>query len=137
MKAVFAHRGIRWLALLGYALVATLFGNGLVLCQGADGHVAIEPFHDSCCPVGDPLLAPNSSDIVSGGCCTDSIVTTDQVLEGRDRSAADGTAIVAPLLPILVAVTELVSTPSIRLADHPPDALSVAALSLRSVRLLV
>lgn len=137
MASVISHRGVRWLALLGYVVVVTLFGNGVVLCQGADGHIAIEPYHDSCCPVGDPSMPANAGSVASGNCCTDSIISSDQVVEGRDRPVSDETFAVAPLLPLIVVTTDLFSTPAFRITDHPPDTLSVAALSLRSVRLLV
>lgn len=137
MTTVSSHRGVRWLALLGYAIVVTLFGNGVVLCQGADGHIAIELYHDSCCPGGDASMPANPGSVASGNCCTDSVISSDQVVEGRDRPVSDQSPAVAPLLPLIVAATDLFSTRSFHITDHPPDTLSVVALSLRSVRLLV
>lgn len=131
------HLGVRWLALLGYVVVVTVFGNGVILCQGTDGHITIEPYHDACCPISDPSVPSNGGGAASGNCCTDSLISSDQVIEGRDRPVSDESFSVAPLPTLIVLAIDLFPTPPIRITDHPPDTLSVAALSLRSVRLLV
>lgn len=131
------HLGVRWLALLGYVVAATLFGNGVVQCEGADGHVSIEPFHDACCPISGSTLPADASISFTDECCTDSLVAPDQVVQGRDRLALDTVVLVAMLLPALVEATDSLQTHRFQFTDAPPDTLSVSALSLRSIRLLV
>ena len=137
MKTTLLNPGFRWLTLAGYVLVVALFGNRSVLCEGADGHVAIEPYHGTCCPVSDSGSPFSSSDGVSAdGCCTDSYITSDQV-GCRDQAESSQFTIAAPLLSFQVVTDAPGLVPVGCNAVHPPDTLGVTALSIRSVRLLV
>lgn len=122
-----------------------LVGQGLVLCIGADGHVAVESASDGkCCdsPSRDVtgsafVVALPPADSADCGICVDIVI--DSNTEAGRVAARQAPAFAPSVLPVLIALDDALGTPC-NSALHPPrhrGCTNTPLAHLRTVSLLV
>ena len=130
-----------WAALVVYLVTSMTPGIDLVLCFGADGHVAIEAAtaDASCfdCPDETAASASCCSDPETGsGGCTCSDVPLLSNVRDAERTVADPGLVLAPPCAICVELVDFEPLPGrlhglLGSAHLPPRALVPALLVLR------